>query len=271
MPRAARHSSPLPSRDDCGSVGAMPAPRDDGARAEAVWASVALVLSVLASFAIALWGGIQYAFEGMTASANLATAVVVMSIAIGIPLAAIIAGGIRYRVFKRAGRPRRVFPLVIACFCLVLGLWSIGHVANSAKFAARDAELLSFQESLDVAAVEAEGVEHLGQLAAALELEVLGEPELLRKSCTLADKTAGVAPSVAIRAEVGGVPAAELVRVATEFWQGKGLEVSETGATMAVVSGEELEDPYVEILMIRDRFKTGPQLIYDAVCMKAVP
>jgi len=256
--------------EDSGQTGDVVSPPrdDDGQLAGAVWASVGLVLCLLASFVFTLWSGVQYAFEGMTSSVHLINSVVVMGIAIGIPVAAIIGWSIRHRAFTSTGRPHRIAPLITACVCLTLGLPSIGLVASSAEYAERDAVLHSFQESLDATAVEAEGVAHLEELAATLELDVLGEPEVVRESCVLADGSAGVAPSVAIRADVGGVPAADLVRVTTAFWESKGLDVTVDGVLMASVSGEPLEDPYVDIVMMGNRFGIGPGLIYDAVCMK---
>ena len=250
-----------------------PAPlsRDAGGRVGAVLVSLGLVVSLLVSVSLALDGEARYAFQGMDASANLRNAIVVMSIALGVPLAAIVGWGIRHRHLTRTGRRQRWGPLVTACVCLAFGLTSIWVVTGAVKRVERDAAV-SFQQSLDAAAIEAEGVAHLEWMAASLTLQVPGEPEITRESCVLADRSRGVAPTVVVRAETGRVGADDLVRVALSFWRAEGYDPHEGAGRvggMAYVSGTALEDPYVEILVIPDAFGPGVhELSYHGVCMK---
>ena len=212
-------------------------------------------------------GEAEYAFGGMDSSSNLTNAIVVTTIALGVPLAAIIGWVIRHRRLTKAGRPHRWGPFVTACVCFLLGLTSISVVTSALKRVEHDA-VVSFQESLDATAIEAEGVAHLEWMARSLELQVLGEPEVTRETCVLADRTRGVAPTVVIRAETGGVAAADLVRVAMSFWRGDGYDPHADAQALAYVSGTSLEDPFVEILVIPDAPRSGVhELSYHAVCM----
>ncbi|WP_448003305.1 hypothetical protein [Agromyces bauzanensis] len=248
--------------------GAASPPRDGSGRAGAVWVSIGLVLSLVVSVFLALNGEAEYAFGGMDSSANLANAIVVMTIALGVPLAAIVGWVIRHRHLARTGRSHRWGPLVTACVCFILGLTSIFVVTSAVKRVEHDA-VVSFQESLDATAIEAEGVAHLEWMATSLELNVLGEPEVTRESCVLAGGGRGVAPTVVIRAETGRVAAEDLVRVAMVFWRGDGYDPHAESGEMAYVSGTSLEDPYVEILVIPDVPRPGlHELSYHAVCMK---
>jgi hypothetical protein len=196
-------------------------PRSAGGRVGAVLVSLGLVGSLLVSVYLTLDGEARYAFQGMDSSANLTNAIVVMSIALGVPLVVIVGWAIRHRHLTKAGRPHRWGPLVTACVCLALGLVSISVVMGAVKRVERDAAV-SFEQSLDAAAIEAEGVAHLEWMAASLTLNVLGEPEITRESCVLADRSRGVAPTVVIRAETGRVAPEDLVRVALSFWRAGG-------------------------------------------------
>ena len=71
---------------------APPPPREASGRAGAVLVSLGLVCSLLVSVYIALDGEARYAFQGMDSSANLRNWIAVMSIALGVPLAAPIDG-----------------------------------------------------------------------------------------------------------------------------------------------------------------------------------
>ncbi|WP_448808890.1 hypothetical protein [Agromyces bauzanensis] len=238
------------------------------ASAGAVLVSLGVVISLLVSFIIMLNGEAQYAFHGMDSSANLRNAIVVMSVAVGIPLAVLVAWVIRHLYLMSKGRRRRWGALVTAFVCLVLGLTSISVVTGATKRVERDAAM-SFAESLDATAIEAQGVVHLEWMARSLELNVVGEPEITRESCVLADGSRGVAPTVVLRAETGRVAAEDLVRVAMVFWRGDGYDPHEGAGGMAYVSGTALEDPYVEILVIPDVPSSGlHELSYHAVCMK---
>ena len=158
-----------------------------------------------------------------------------------------------------------------ACVCLALGLVSISVLMGAVKRVERDAAG-SFEQSLEAAAVEADGVAHLEWMASSLTLNVLGEPEVTRESCVLADRGRGVAPTVVIRAEAGRVAAEDLVRVALSFWRAEGYDPHAGGGDvggMAYVSGAALEDPYVEILVIPDASEPGVhELSYHGVCMR---
>ena len=250
---------------------APPPPREAAGRAGAVLVSLGLVCSLLVSVYLALDGEARYAFQGMDSSANVRNWIVVMSIALGVPLATIIGWGIRHRHLTRTGRPHRWGPLVTACVCLVLGLTSIWGVAGAVKRVERDAAV-SFQQSLDAAAIEADGVAHLEWMAASLTLNALGEPEITRESCVLSDWRRGVAPTIVIRAETGRVAAEDLVRVALSFWRAEGYDPHVGAGSvggMAYVSGAALEDPYVENLVIPDAFGPGVhELSYHGVCMR---
>ena len=246
-------------------------PGDVRGLAGAILVSLGLLGSLLLSVYLALDGEARYAFRGMDSSANLTNAVVVMSIALGVPLAVIIGWAIRHHHLTRAGRPHRWGPLVTACVCLAFGLVSIPVVIGAVKRVERDAAV-DFEQSLDAAAIEAEGVAHLEWMAASLTLDALGEPEVTRESCVLADRSRGVAPTVVIRAEAGRVAAEDLVRVALSFWRAEGYDPhvgAGAGGEMAYVSGTALEDPYVEILVIPDASEPGVhELSYHGVCMK---
>lgn len=250
---------------------APPPPRDAGGRVGAVLVSLGLVGSLLVSVYLALDSEARYAFQGMDSSANLTNAMVVMSIALGVPLAAIVGWAIRHRHLTKAGRPHRWGPLVTACVCLVLGLTSISVVMGAVKRVEHDAAV-SFERSLEAAAVEADGVAHLEWMASSLTLNVLGGPETTRESCVLADRSRGVAPTVVIRAEAGRVAAEDLVRVALSFWRAEGYDPHAGGGDvggMAYVSGTALVDPYVEILVIPDASEPGVhELSYHGVCMR---
>ena len=106
-------------------------------------------------------------------------------------------------------------------------------------------------------------------MARSLTLHVIGEPEITRESCVLADGSRGVAPAVVIRAETGRVAAEDLVRVAMVFWRGDGYDPHADPEHMAYISGVHLEDPYVEVLVVSDVPSSGlHELSYHAVCMK---
>lgn len=246
-------------------------PGDGGGRVGAILVSLGLVGSLLGSIYVALDGEARYAFRGMDSSANLTNAIVVVSIALGVPLAVIVSWAIRHRHLTRAGRPHRWGPFVTACVCLALGLVSISVVTGAVKRVERDAAV-AFEQSLDAAAIEAEGVAHLEWMAARLTLNAVGEPEVTRESCVLADRSRGVAPTVVIRAETGRVAPEDLVRVALSFWRAEGYDPHEGAGGpggMAYVSGTALEDPFVEILVIPDASQPGVhELSYHGVCMK---
>lgn len=246
-------------------------PRDDRGRVGAILASFGLVGSLLVSVYLTLDGEARYAFQGMDSSANLTNAIVVMSIALGVPLVVIVGWAIRHRHLTKAGRPHRWGPLVTACVCLALGLVSISVVMGAVKRVERDAAV-SFEQSLDAAAIEAEGVAHLEWMASSLTLNAVGEPEVTRESCVLADRSRGVAPTVVIRAETGRVAPEDLVRVALSFWRAEGYDPHEGAGGpggMAYVTGTALEDPFVEILVIPDASQPGVhELSYHGVCMK---
>lgn len=89
-------------------------------------------------------------------------------------------------------------------------------------------------------------------MARSIELIVVGEPEITRESCVLADGSRGVAPTVVIRAETGRVAAEDLIRVALVFWSGEGYDPHVGVRGMAYVSGIPREDPFVEILVVPD-------------------
>lgn len=246
-------------------------PGDGGGRVGAILVSLGLVGSLLGSIYVALDGEARYAFRGMDSSANLTNAIVVVSIALGVPLAVIVSWAIRHRHLTRAGRPHRWGPFVTACVCLALGLVSISVVTGAVKRVERDAAV-AFEQSLDAAAIEAEGVAHLEWMAARLTLNAVGEPEVTRESCVLADRSRGVAPTVVIRAETGRVAPEDLVRVALSFWRAEGYDPHEGAGGpggMAYVTGTALEDPFVEILVIPDAAQPGVhELSYHGVCMK---
>ena len=246
-------------------------PRDGRGCVGALLVSLGLVGSLLVSVYLALDGEARYAFRGMDSSANLTNAIVVMSIALGVPLAVIVGWAIRHRHLRKAGRPHRWGPLVTACVCLALGLVSVSVVTGAVTRVERDAAV-AFEQSLDAAAIEAEGVAHLEWMAARLTLNALAEPEITRESCVLADRSRGVAPIVVIRAEAGRVAAEDLVRVALSFWRAEGYDPHEGAGGpggMAYVSGTALEDPFVEILVIPDASQPGVhELSYHGVCMK---
>lgn len=250
---------------------AAPPPRGAAGRAGAVLVSLGLVCSLLVSVYIALEGEARYAFQGMDSSANLRNWIVVMSIALGVPLAVIIGWGIRHRQLTRMGRSDRWAPLVTACVCLALGLTSVWGITGAVKRVEGDAAV-SFEQSLDASAIEAEGVDHLEWMAASLTLNALGEPEITRESCVLSDWQRGVAPTIVMRAETGRVAAEDLVRVALSFWRAKGYDPHVGAGSvdgMAYVSGTALEDPYVEILVIPNAFGPGVhELSYHGVCMR---
>lgn len=247
---------------------AAPPPRQDSGRAGAVLASLVPVVALLVCVVLVGEGEATFAFRGMDASAYQRNAILVMCIAVGVPLAAIVWWVIRHRHFTRTGRRHRWGPLVTACVCLVLGLTSIVIVSAAAR-RVEHAAVVSFQESLDATAVEDEAVAHLEWMARSLELEVLGEPEVTRESCVLADRSRGVAPIVVLRAETGRVPAEDLARVAMVFWRGDGYDPSvDIEHRMAYVSGVHLRDPYEEILVVSDLPTGGVhELSYHAVCM----
>jgi hypothetical protein len=227
-----------------------------------------LVVSLLVSFILAVNGEARYAFQGMDSSTNLTNAIVVMSIALGVPLAAIVGWVIRHRHLTRMGRPHRWGVLVTAFVCIILGLTSIWVVTSAVKRVEHDA-VVSFQESLDATAIEAEAVVHLEWMARSLRLNVLGEPEVTRESCVLADRSRGVAPTVTLRADTGGVAAEDLARVAMVFWRVDGYDPQTDSEVMTYVSGVSLEDPYAEIMVVRDVPAIGVhELSYHAVCMK---
>ena len=246
-------------------------PRDGRGCVGALLVSLGLVGSLLVSVYLALDGEARYAFRGMDSSANLTNAIVVMSIALGVPLAVIVGWAIRHRHLTKAGRPHRWGPLVTACVCLALGLVSVSVVTGAVTRVERDAAV-AFEQSLDAAAIEAEGVAHLEWMAARLTLNALAEPEITRESCVLADRSRGVAPTVVIRAEPGRVASEDLVRVALSFWRAEGYDPHVGAGSvggMAYVSGTALEDPYVEILVIPDASEPGVhELSYHGVCMK---
>lgn len=151
---------------------------------------------------------------------------------------------------------------------MFLGLPSIGLVTSAVTRVEHDA-VVSFQSSLDVAAVEADGVAHLEWMAASLTLDVPGEPEVIRESCVLADGSRGAAPIVVVRAETGRVAAEDLTRVAQSFWKAEGYDPHVGVWGIAYVSGTALEDPYVEVLVILDAFEPGVhELSYHGVCVK---
>lgn len=243
-------------------------PRDVGERVGALLVSLGLVSALLVSVVLALDGFARYAFQGQDSSASLTRAIIVMSIALGVPLAAIVGWAIRHGHLARTGRPHRRGVLVTACVCLLLGLPSVWLVTGAVNRVEHDA-VVSFQRSLDSAQVEAEGVAHLEWMAASLTLDVLGEPEITRESCVLADGSRGAAPTVVIRAETGRVATEDLVRVALSFWTAEGYDPHEGAGRMAYVSGTPLEDPYVEVLVIADATGGGVhELSYHGVCME---
>ncbi|MDR6905053.1 hypothetical protein J2X63_000739 [Agromyces sp. 3263] len=249
---------------------AAPPRPEAGGRAIAVLVSLGLVVSLLVCVFLALDNEARYAFQGADSSVNLRTAIVVMCIALSVPIATIIWWGIRHRHLTGTGRPDRSGPLVTACVCLALGLTSIWGTAGAVKRVHAD-EAASFEQSLDASAVEAEGVDHLEWMASSLTLAALGEPEITRESCVLSDGGRGVAPTIVMRAETGGVAAEDLVRVALSFWRAKGYDPHVGAGSidgMAYVSGTALEDPYVEILVIPNAFGPGVhELSYHGVCM----
>ncbi|WP_395244127.1 hypothetical protein ACGGZK_18695 [Agromyces sp. MMS24-K17] len=235
----------------------------------AVVASLVAVAGVIIGAVLVLQSQAGYAFQSMDASALLTDSVIAMAVAVGVPLAVIAWWGIRHRAVTRARRRHRWGPLVTACVCLALGLTSI-FVVGSAVRRVEDAALVDFQHSLDVAEVEADAVDHLDWMARSLQLAAIGEPELTRESCVLADGDRGVAPTVVIRARTAGnVGADDLARVAFRFWQGDGYDAhTDLGQGMAYVSGVPLEDPYDEIMVIRDLPTPDVhELSYHAVCM----
>lgn len=243
------------------------APRGAGGGIGGVVVSLGLVSALLVSIVLALDGFARYAFQGQDSSASLTRAIVVMSIALGVPIAAIVGWAIRHRHLAATGRPHRRGVLVTAGACLLLGLPSIWLVTGAVKQVEHDA-VVSFQRSLDAADVEAEGIAHLEWMAASLTLDVLGEPEITRESCVLADGSRGAAPTVVIRAQTGRVATEDLVRVALSFWTAEGYDPHEGEGRMAYISGTALEDPYVEILFIADATGAGGhELSYHAVCM----
>ncbi|SFR71201.1 hypothetical protein SAMN05428970_1139 [Agromyces sp. CF514] len=260
---------PGESTEEHGDIDVAP-PRTRGLAAS-VWISLGLVGSLVVSIVLVVNGEGRYAFQGMDSSANLTNAIVAMSIALGVPLSVIVAWMIRHRQLGKQRRMLRRAPLVTALVCLVIGSTTVAVVASAVRRVDHDA-VVAFQESLDPAAVEAEGLAHLAWMAERLELAVLGEPEVRRESCVLADSGRGVAPVVTIEAHAGGVAAQDLPRVALSFWRAEGYDPNTDNGSMAYLSGVPLEDPYTEILVVRDSPETGVhELSYHAVCMQPAP
>ncbi|MRG60231.1 hypothetical protein GE115_10175 [Agromyces sp. CFH 90414] len=243
-------------------------PPPKSGRAAAVWVSLGVVASLLVGCVVFLDNAARFVFHDLGSSAYLAGMIVSMCFAVGVPLAVIVGWIIRRRHLAKTGRRLRWAPLVTAAVCLLLGSPSIFSVASVVRIVEQDA-VIAFEESLDDAAVEADGIAHLEWMTERLQLTPLGEPEVRRESCIRAGGVRGVAPVVTIRAEERGARADPLLsNLAMSFWRADGYDPMADAEGTVYLTGVPLEDPYTEILFAPHVPTRGThELTYHAVCM----
>ncbi|GAA1823442.1 hypothetical protein [Agromyces salentinus] len=245
-------------------------PPPKGGGAAALWISLGVVASLLVGCVIFVSTAGRYIFQGLDSSAYLAGMIAAMCFAVGVPIAVIVGWIIRRRQLAKTGRRLRRAPLVTALVCLVIGSPSMYSVANVVKIVEQDA-VTAFEESLDVTAVEADGIAHLEWMTERLQLIPLGEPEVRHESCIRTGGVRGVAPVVTIQAEAGGVRAEDLPRLALSFWRAEGYDPITDSKGTTYITGVPLEDSYTEIMVAPHVPTRGThELTYHAVCM-AVP